>query len=231
MIIHIPHASRKLNGCVEIINEKKNLDFLTDVFVDELFEGRTDVTIRFVWSRFVCDVERFRENDPMEKKGQGVIYVRDVFGNPIKRNISDEEVYRLYDEHHKYLTREVNFGTANFDNVIIVDAHSYEPLNDDDPDICLGSDEFHTPEEMVNQLQEHFIENDFTVGINHPFSGTLVPKLHYRKSRNVLSIMIEVNKKTCRKDFLSMKTAIHKCLDIINTYECYSKRNIPGDQS
>jgi len=68
--------------------------------------------------------------DPMDAKGRGVIYTHDFFGNTIKRNISDEDVYRLYDDHHRALTIAVNFATAYFDNAIIIDAYSYEPINE-----------------------------------------------------------------------------------------------------
>jgi len=59
----------------------------------------------------------------------------------------------------------------------------------------------------------------YTVGINHPFSGTIVTKIHYQKSRNVLSIMIELNKKTCRKDMEKIKIAIKGVFDILDLYE------------
>ena len=82
MILHIPHASRELGGYVKLSNEKENLDYLTDTYADELFWGGD--RIKFPLSRFVCDVERLEHNEPMETKGQGIIYRKDVFGNDIE---------------------------------------------------------------------------------------------------------------------------------------------------
>lgn len=43
------------------------------------------------------------------------------------------------------------------------------------PDICIGTDPFHTPPYLVAQLREVFVDEGFSVAIDSPFEGTLVP--------------------------------------------------------
>jgi len=122
MILHIPHSSRELGGHIELNREQENLGYLTDTDTDILFDG---TFIRFPLSRFVCDVERLRVNEPMDGQGQGIIYRKDCYGDSIIRHTSDEEIYKMYDDHHRKLTLEINHQLAYFENVVIVDCHSF----------------------------------------------------------------------------------------------------------
>jgi len=219
MIIHIPHASRKIDGLIELTREKENLDFLTDDYVKELFYNipiNVSAYIEFGYSRFVCDVERFKEKDIMDDFGQGVIYTVDIFGDPIKRNISDQNTYKLYDQHHLRLKKHVNKSLCYFDDIVIIDAHTFEPVNDDQPDICIGIDDYHTPYNLVSDLRGLFLKNELKVKVNDPFQGTIVPIEHYKKNKKVKSIMLEANKKSCRVNFDKIKEIIDKGLVMID---------------
>ena len=63
------------------------------------------------------------------------------------------------------------------------------------PDICIGTDSFHTPGLLTEFLRAEFAAKGFTVQINRPFSGALVPMKFYGKDKAVSAIMIEVNRK------------------------------------
>lgn len=219
MIIHIPHSSRVLNDYVELKNEKENLDCLTDDYVVELFNYPEHTKIIFPCSRLVCDVERFRQDDPMESFGQGVIYRFDCFGNKIKRNISDKETYKLYDEHHKELNQSINFALSLFDKVVLVDAHTYTPNNYTGPDICIGTDFYHTPLDLIQNINNIIDYNDLTSELDFPYKGTLVPNHLYGKNDNFHSIMIEVNKKSVEREKDKMKDVIYTILKEIEKYE------------
>jgi N-formylglutamate amidohydrolase len=222
MILHIPHSSRKIDNFINLEHEKENLDFLTDDRTDELF-GCDPFQLIFPYSRFICDVERFRKNDPMEKIGQGVIYRKDIFGNNIERYISDKEVYKMYDEHHKKFTIKANFGLGLFSKIVIVDCHSFTPCNkyQSEIDICIGTDPFHTPDILSKFAKKYFIANGLSVSVNFPFSGCIVPYIHYRKNKDIISIMIEVNKKIYRYDagFEKTKLILQELLEIISKWE------------
>lgn len=220
MIIHCPHSSTKINGLVEFTNgkEKENLDFLTDTDIDYLFTHDFHSKITFPFSRFVCDVERL-PYDPMEEKGQGIIYRRDIFNDIIKRNIPDAKVYELYKMHHKKLNKAVNYSLTLFPKVVIVDAHSFTSTNDNDPDVCIGTDVFHTPSELTDIVVNFFMNKGYIVRLNDPLNGTFVPQLHAKKNKDVESIMIELNKKIYLNNKEEMRDIIGECLDKISEYE------------
>ncbi|MBR5933302.1 MAG: N-formylglutamate amidohydrolase [Treponema sp.] len=64
----------------------------------------------------------------------------------------------------------------------------------DRPDICIGTDDFHTPDELKEYFTSEFAKRNYRVKINSPFCGSIVPLKYYRKNRNVKSIMIELNR-------------------------------------
>jgi N-formylglutamate deformylase len=85
---------------------------------------------------------------------------------------------------------------------ILIDAHSFpsRPLpyeldqRLDRPDICIGTDPFHTPTWLRDVAVSAARAAGWSVSIDRPFSGSLVPQAHYRRDRHVASVMIEVNR-------------------------------------
>ena len=62
------------------------------------------------------------------------------------------------------------------------------------PDFCLGTDDFHTPEELVAKVEKILESFGHSPARDQPFSGTIVPMKHYHKDGRVQSLMIEVNR-------------------------------------
>ena len=62
------------------------------------------------------------------------------------------------------------------------------------PDLCLVTDDFHTPEELVAKVEKILESCGYSTARDQPFSGTIVPMKHYRKDRRVQSLMIEINR-------------------------------------
>ena len=62
------------------------------------------------------------------------------------------------------------------------------------PDICIGTDAYHTSAELKNCLLKVFEAFGYRVAIDSPFSGSIVPLKHYHKDKRVASVMIEVNR-------------------------------------
>ena len=69
------------------------------------------------------------------------------------------------------------------------------------PDFCIGTDGFHTPEELTDRASTYLQQQGYTVGINNPYAGTLIPLPYYQKDKRVKGIMIEVG----RKLYMEMK--------------------------
>ena len=57
----------------------------------------------------------------------------------------------------------------------------------------MGIDEIHTSSELLRLCKEHFEKDGYDIGVNTPFSGTIIP-LELYGDKDILSIMIEVNK-------------------------------------
>jgi N-formylglutamate deformylase len=182
------------------------LNLMTDLFTDEIYFDPESIVIRFPISRLIVDVERFPEDidEPMSKVGMGMIYSKTAFGRKLKRNLQTKERNELvsqYNVHHQKLLKDVKLELNNYDKAVIIDCHSFpdHPLPCDmdqsipRPQICIGTDLFHTPIELLQIVESYFNKNNYDVQINKPYSGTLVPIEFYKKDHKVMSIMIEIN--------------------------------------
>lgn len=216
LILHIPHARLSIpkqfmcdytisENQIEEVNHK-----MSDLHTDTLF-GSTDQIhdrIVFQYSRLFVDVERFREDEDerMADRGMGALYTHGHKLQRIRKDMPAREresiLVDYYDAHHSKLEHMVTKHLKHGAQPLIVDCHSFPkdrlPYEDtagrDRPEICIGSDDFHTPEELLELTSMFFLKNGFTVGLNNPFSGTIVPLRYYGKERRVQSIMIEVRR-------------------------------------
>jgi N-formylglutamate amidohydrolase len=193
---------------------------MTDAYTDELFPV-TPVEagcVVFPISRLVCDVERFSsdEDEPMAARGMGVIYTRTSQGEPLRSDPTPLERQHILDRwywpHHLKLERLVNEVISQMGQCIIIDCHSFPSIalpyemdhSNNRPDICIGTDPFHTPTFLSDALIAAVKAFKFSVAINTPFAGALVPIAYYRKDRRVWSVMIEVN----RRVYMDEKTGL-----------------------
>jgi N-formylglutamate amidohydrolase len=245
VLIHVPHSSTYIPSEEEgffVVDRGKlqyELDVMTDHYCDELFDTG-DEMVRFPVSRLVCDPERFRNDcdEVMSAVGMGTVYTKCSDGVELKKITSEHRevlLKRYYDGHHKRFEAAVERKLDENGECIIIDGHSFyeEPLpyeldqDRDRPDICIGTDSFHTPECITDGLMHYFEQKGYRVEINKPFAGTMIPMKYYHKNPKVMSVMIEVNrklymnreyKKTDR--FEQVREDIAKGIRIVNAYYC-----------
>ena len=62
------------------------------------------------------------------------------------------------------------------------------------PEICIGTDAYHTPAWLRDATVELFREAGFTTAINHPFAGAMVAQDFYQTDKRVIALMIEVRR-------------------------------------
>ena len=113
-----------------------------------------------------------------------------------------ELLERYYIPHHQKLTEAVEESLLASDHCLIIDGHSFLALplpyeleqTAFRPDFCLGTDDFHTPEELVAKVEKILENCGYSTARDRPFSGTIAPMKHYRKDRRVQSLMIEINR-------------------------------------
>lgn len=240
LVLHIPHSS--INIPIKdgfIVDEniiQSELNKLTDWYTDELFDSPNDIIIRADFSRIFCDPERFIDDkvEVMSKYGMGVIYDRTDSGDKMREvdfSMREYIINNFYIPHHNKLTDSVQAQLDKFGSALIIDCHSFsnEPfIRDIDkkpnrPDINIGTDDFHTPIDILNRTVKYFENCGYSIGINWPYSGTIVPSKYYKKSIQVYSIMIEINRKLYidnvtynkSKNYNTIKQAITYYLDHI----------------
>ena len=84
-----------------------------------------------------------------------------------------------------------------------MDGHSFtsRPLpfekdqSSERPDICIGTDDFHTPEALAAHIRDYAARRGMSARRNFPFAGAITPMMHYRRDARVQSVMLEVNRK------------------------------------
>ena len=211
-ILHIPHSSTHfpfMEGYVvsqEILNEE--LLKLTDWYTDDLFYTEHDIIIKANFSRLFCDPERFPDDkdEVMSQFGMGVLYEKSDAGKII-RTITPELRLKILNEyywpHHNGFKDAVANQLEWHDKCLIIDCHSFPhiPLErsldktKNRPDFNIGTDSFHTDRKLIEASKDFFNEKGFTLGVDWPYKGTIVPLAYYQKNNKVQSIMLEINRK------------------------------------
>jgi N-formylglutamate amidohydrolase len=216
MIFHIPHDSTHIPQDVRdqfVLSDQdleRELLCMTDHRTLDLF-GRTAPAkqiVRASVSRLVVDVERFDDDrfEPMSLRGMGAVYLKTHDGNPLRYSVPDEQRRKLLDDwyhsHHDALTLAATLALQEFGIALILDCHSFPsralPYEVDQtldrPQICIGTDAVHTPPALASALVDALENAGYNVGLDSPFSGSLVPNAYYRKDRRVMSVMVEVRR-------------------------------------
>ena len=215
VVLHIPHSSTVVPDDVRahiMLSDQAlaaELLAMTDHFTDELFAGSSGAArVVYPVSRLVVDPERFVDDaqETMVSRGMGVIYTKTSTGGVLRLAPSvaarAELLRRFYEPHHAALTQSVSDSLRDNGRCLIVDCHSFAaaalPYELDQglgrPDICIGTDAYHTPARLTEFVCAAFRESGYSVEVNRPFEGTIVPMAYYGTDARVSSIMIEVNR-------------------------------------
>jgi N-formylglutamate amidohydrolase len=216
-VLHIPHSSRQVlaeeRGTIRLADRELDFELLrmTDAWTDLLFPSTPVEAARLVFpvSRLVCDVERFPSDadEPMAARGMGAIYTRTSSGDVLRVSPDgagrDRLLARWYRPHHSTLERMVNDVVARSGICLVVDCHSFPSValpyeldqTSERAGICIGTDAFHTPARLREALVEAAAKEGYSVAVDAPFAGALVPLSTYCRDRRVMSVMIEVNRR------------------------------------
>lgn len=180
---------------------------LTDWYTDDLFYSETDEMIIAGFSRIFCDPERFTDDqqEVMAQYGMGVLYEKSDEGEVIRKvspELKERVLNEFYRKHHARFSVVVKNQLQHFGKALIIDCHSYPgiPLKRDldktenRPDFNIGTDTFHTPKHLIDLAVDFFKNAGFSLGIDWPYKGSIVPLEYYQQEKNVQSIMLEINR-------------------------------------
>ncbi|AWI06765.1 N-formylglutamate amidohydrolase [Clostridium drakei] len=238
VILHIPHSSMLIPDYIRkdillIDSElKEEMELITDLYTDLIFNGK-DV-VKFEFSRFVCDVERFEDDklETMAKLGMGAVYLKIPSGKELRYfdNVKRKHIMdNYYKIHHARLEAMVNDKLDKHNECFILDCHSFNPNTNyvqmqGVPDICIGVDNYHTSAKTKDDAISIFQSLGYSVRINNPFSGSIVPMNYYNKDKRVKSMMIELNRRIYIKgrteiDEEGMQRVTSACNQVIDSVE------------
>ena len=210
-LVHLPHSGLEIPK--EYLSDyylsedelKANIFEYADLYTDELFEDFYSVFggVKNRYSRLFFDPERFErdEDEEMYKKYRlGWFYEMAILEKkPLRSLENKEKIRKYYKSHHEKLNLLTQQKLSKHNEVTIIDCHSFSDRGywflekKDFPDICIGYDDFHKKDELIELIESEF--KGCEIAHNFPYSGSLVPLNHYQKNKNVKSVMIEINKR------------------------------------
>ena len=233
-IVHIPHAGeefpKKIKLYIDEHEKRRHHEAMKDDYLEYIVPKHRDHLIKFDISRIVCDVERFLENEPMEKYGMGFCYKKGYNGKTIRYE-NEDHVYspdkelKYYKQHHGKFTEICKKSKKLF----ILDLHSYQKKiipgdmirrDRNLPDVCLGFDEKFMRPEIAEFAAKKFLEMGLSVAFNYPYSGSFVPKevLDSPDDYDCLSLMVELNRNIFEYGRKDLWRPVREILDDIMFY-------------
>ena len=115
----------------------------------------------------------------------------------------EDLIHTYYWPHHERFDAAVTEALVQHGRCLVIDGHSFAvqalpyeqaaPSNER-PDICIGTDAFHTPDAMTRAFVSEFERARWHVTVNEPFAGAIVPLSRYRRDKRVTSVMLKVNR-------------------------------------
>jgi N-formylglutamate amidohydrolase len=217
VVLHVPHDSTFVPDAVRdqfLLSDAElqhELLRMTDHLTHALFAAPpcAAAVVRAPVSRLVVDVERFEDdvNEPMAERGMGAVYTTTSASTPLRRPLSAAEREALlrdwYRPHHARLEAAVAEALDAHGRCLVIDCHSFpsealpyeraEP-SERRPDVCIGTDAFHTPEWLAESFLAAFDEAGWRVARDTPFSGAIVPASRYRQDARVAAVMVELRR-------------------------------------
>ena len=242
VVLHIPHDAvyvpEALRRTLFLTDDELDAELLrmTDFWTYALFANGIPVSRTAIApvNRLVVDVERFEDDrsEIMAARGMGAVYTRTSQIAPLRRKPTERQRRKLieawYRPHHARLERLVDEALKDHGRALVLDCHSFAskrlPYEDASgaprPEICIGTDAWHTPRPLARAALESFGLAGFDTAENAPFSGALTPMKHYARDGRVAALMLEVRRDlyedertgAMRADFVKLSRSLNRCL-------------------
>ena len=243
LILHLPHTSTEIPVKTGYVASDEVLQAeilkLTDWHTADLFYSAEDIMVVAPFSRIFCDTERFPDDkqEVMAQFDMGALYEKTDAGDCLKVVSPEFRTHVLtqyYWPHHRRLSKAVALQLKRYGKALIIDGHSFPDVlieqsldkRPDRPDFNIGTDAFHTPPALTDLSTGFFGERGYSVGIDWPYSGPIVPLEYHQKDKRVSSIMLEINRKLYLKEgtseqsvgYASTKSVVQEYLAFIRKY-------------
>ncbi|MDQ2068560.1 N-formylglutamate amidohydrolase [Natronospira bacteriovora] len=213
VLVNIPHTGTRVPEGISRFFASEAMHSLpnTDWHLHELYDFLPELgvtTLHAVYSRFVIDLNRAPENQPLYpgRFETGLVPTHTFSGEPVWSHEPDaEEIERrrqLYHApYHAQLKAMLERIRERHGRAVLIDAHSIAsvPTRINDEllnDIYLGDQEGKTCEEwLIGGLEAGFQAAGLKVVRNYPFKGGYITR-HYGAMENVDAVQIEMTQRT-----------------------------------
>ncbi|WP_217428148.1 N-formylglutamate amidohydrolase [Microlunatus speluncae] len=220
VVIHVPHAATEIPEAVRrdlLLDDEElaaELAAMTDEGTEQIGRLAAGLAGTRPWlainrfSRLVVDPERFPdEREEMARVGMAAVYTRTSARRPLRDERGQDFTELLETYYRPYgdaLADLVDARLIAAGRAIVIDLHSYPrlPLRYElhpdrrRPMTCIGTDSFHTPEQLRETLRDAFAPLG-SVAYDEPFAGCYIPLRQYRKTLRVTGVMIELRRDGC----------------------------------
>ena len=216
-LIHLPHCGTQIPAeyLDDYLLSKDELNYnifqYADLYTDELFASLYDKYdgVKSQYSRLFIDPERFGDDEfetMYQKFRLGWFYENSILDKkPLRSTKNKSKIRKYFDEHHAKLNQLTQDKIDKYDKCTVIDCHSFSNerywFHDKNlhlPDICIGFEDNHVDDKLVEKIKDIF--DGYDIGINIPYAGSLVPTNYWGKDFRVKSVMIEINKKLYLED-------------------------------
>lgn len=216
IVVHVPHAgtwipdterSSFLLDDTQLAEELRLMtDHRTDVLARRAHELGATVVVNHL-SRLVVDPERFPDGDEMDAVGMGFAYERTAHGERL-RDVGEGDAARLrrdwLDPYTLTVADAVRRVVERHGRSVVLDVHSYPEhrlpyeLHGDGPrpEVCLGTDPFHTPAWLADGAERLATEHGHEVARDTPFAGVYIPSWASQRDTRVEGVMLELRRDT-----------------------------------
>lgn len=241
VILHVPHSSTVIPQDVRegiVLSDDElavELAAITDTHTDVVAIGaanRANVRPwRFVnrMSRLVIDPERFPdEREELNAVGMGAVYEKTSDLQTLRTPTPEERddlIARFFEPYADAMAQLVRERLAAVGKVTIIDVHSFpnkaKPYelhkSDARPELCIGADDFHTPESLVSATRAAMSAALFTgdIEVNEPFKGCYIPLDQYGSNRAVEAVMLEIRRDVVAANMSELQTATAALVDAV----------------
>jgi N-formylglutamate deformylase len=142
----------------------------------------------------------------MRAVGMGAVYTHTSHCGRLRDDDRAHEKALLtahYEPYAAAMTDLVDERLAATGRAVIIDVHSFPAValpyelhaDGERPAICLGTDEFHTPQALLAAAEAAFSPCG-SIALNTPFAGCYVPLKHYGTQPAVTAMMVEIRRDT-----------------------------------
>ena len=241
VILHVPHSSTVIPADVRegivLSNDElaAELAAITDTHTDVIAIGAANRAHVRPWrfvnrmSRLVIDPERFPdEREELNAVGMGAVYEKTSDLQTLRTPTADERdslIARFFEPYAAAMAQLVRERLAAVGKVTIIDVHSFPNKakryelhkSDARPELCIGADDFHTPEDLVTATREAMSSALFTgeIEVNQPFAGCYVPLDQYGSNRAVEAVMLEIRRDVVAANMSELQAATAALVDTV----------------